>query len=93
VVEEFNEIVDAFGLRDWDSYRDVRRLGRKSRLNEAKRRLLWDGFAAVLQELESSGQITPQVSSSTAVAAARISTLWLTNARTSPPPSSVSWPH
>jgi superfamily I DNA/RNA helicase len=59
VVEEFNEIVDAFGLRDWDSYRDVRRLGRKSRLNEAKRRLLWDGFAAVLQELEISGQITP----------------------------------
>ncbi|MCX5947455.1 MAG: AAA family ATPase [Cyanobacteria bacterium] len=58
VVEEFNEIVDAFGLRDWDSYRDVRRLGRKSRLNEAKRRLLWEGFAAVLQELERSGQIT-----------------------------------
>ena len=59
VVEEFNEIVNAFGLRDWDSYRDVRRLGRKSRLNETKRRLLWDGFAAVLQELERSGQITP----------------------------------
>jgi hypothetical protein len=29
VVEEFNEIIDAFGLRDWESYRDVRRLGRK----------------------------------------------------------------
>jgi superfamily I DNA/RNA helicase len=58
VVEEFNEIVDAFGLRDWDSYRDVRRLGRKSRLTEAKRRLLWQGFEAVLQELERSGQIT-----------------------------------
>ena len=48
VVEEFVEIVDAFGLRDWDNYRDVRRLGRKSRLNEAKRLLLWEGFAAVL---------------------------------------------
>ncbi|MFN9546684.1 MAG: 3'-5' exonuclease [Cyanobacteriota bacterium] len=59
VVEEFIEIVDAFGLRDWDSYRDVRRLGRKSRLNEAKRRLLWEGFKAVLKELEHSGQITP----------------------------------
>ena len=59
VVEEFNEIVDAFGLRDWDGYRDVRRLGRKSRLNEAKRRLLWEGFEAVLHELEHSGQITP----------------------------------
>jgi mRNA-degrading endonuclease RelE of RelBE toxin-antitoxin system len=59
VVEEFCEIVDTFGLGDWDGYRDVRRLGRKSRLNEAKRRLLWQGFAAVLQELQASGQITP----------------------------------
>jgi superfamily I DNA/RNA helicase len=59
VVEEFSEIVDAFGLTDWDSYREVRRLGRKSRLHEAKRRLLWEGFAAVLQALERSGQITP----------------------------------
>jgi superfamily I DNA/RNA helicase len=58
VVEEFGEIVDAFGLRDWESYRDVRRLGRKSRLNEAKRRLLWEGFEAVHQELECSSQIT-----------------------------------
>ena len=58
-VEEFNEIVDAFGLHDWDSYRDVRRLGRKSRLNEAKRRLLWECFEAILQELARSGQVTP----------------------------------
>jgi mRNA-degrading endonuclease RelE of RelBE toxin-antitoxin system len=59
VVEEFSEIVDAFGVRDWDSYRDVRRLGRKSRLNEAKRRLLWEGFEGVLKELDRSEQSTP----------------------------------
>ena len=58
VVEEFREIVDAFHLRDWDSYRDVRRLGRRSRLNEAKRRLLWQGFEQVLQELNQQGLIT-----------------------------------
>ena len=58
VVEEFREIVDAFHLRDWDSYRDVRRLGRRSRLNEAKRSLLWQGFEQVLQELNQQGLIT-----------------------------------
>lgn len=57
-LEEFNEIVDAFHLRDWENYRDVRRLGRKSRLNEAKRRLLWDGFEKAMQELTHQGLIT-----------------------------------
>jgi len=57
-IEEFREIVDAFHLRDWEAYRDVRRLGRKSRLAEPKRRLLWQSFEAVLQELERRGQIT-----------------------------------
>lgn len=58
VLEEFQEIVDAFHLRDWDSYRDVRRLGRKARLNEAKRLLLWQGFEPVLQELAAQNLIT-----------------------------------
>ena len=57
-VEEFRDIVDAYHLHDWESYRDVRRLGRKSRLNEAKRRLLWEGFAQAMQELESQNLIT-----------------------------------
>jgi superfamily I DNA/RNA helicase len=57
-IEEFREIVDAFHLRDWEAYRDVRRLGRKSRLAEPKRRLLWHSFEVVLQELERRGQIT-----------------------------------
>jgi hypothetical protein len=58
VVEEFVEIVDAFHLRDWESYRDVRRLGRKSRLNEAKRRLLWEGFEQAMRELAAQNLIT-----------------------------------
>lgn len=57
-VEEFRDIVDAYHLHDWESYRDVRRLGRKSRLNEAKRHLLWEGFAQAMQELESQNLIT-----------------------------------
>ena len=57
-VEEFRDIVDAYHLHDWESYRDVRRLGRKSRLNEAKRRLLWEGFAQAMRELESQNLTT-----------------------------------
>ncbi|MFM8277059.1 MAG: 3'-5' exonuclease [Cyanobium sp.] len=58
VLEEFREIVDAYQICDWDSYRQVRRLGRKSRLNETKRRLLWQCFEQVLQQLDSQGVIT-----------------------------------
>jgi hypothetical protein len=57
-VEEFRDVVDAFNLREWESYRDVRRLGRKSRLNEAKRRLLWEGFEQAMQELDAQTLIT-----------------------------------
>jgi superfamily I DNA/RNA helicase len=57
-VEEFRDVVDAFNLREWESYRDVRRLGRKSRLNEAKRRLLWEGFEQAMQELDAQALIT-----------------------------------
>ncbi len=57
-VEEFRDVVDAFNLRDWESYRDVRRLGRKSRLNEVKRHLLWDCFEQVIAELDAQALIT-----------------------------------
>jgi mRNA-degrading endonuclease RelE of RelBE toxin-antitoxin system len=57
-VEEFRDIIDAFHLQEWESYRDVRRLGRKSRLNEAKRRLLWEGFEQVMQELDAQNLTT-----------------------------------
>ena len=57
-VEEFRDVVDAFHLREWESYRDVRRLGRKSRLNEAKRRMLWEGFEQAMQELDAQNLLT-----------------------------------
>ena len=57
-VEEFRDIVDAFNLQEWESYRDVRRLGRKSRLNEVKRRLLWECFEQVMDELDAQELIT-----------------------------------
>lgn len=41
---EWSQIVDAWQLRTWEEYRDVVRLGRKTRLPEKQRRILWDVF-------------------------------------------------
>ena len=55
---EWDEIVDAWQLDDWESYRDVRRLGRKTRLPEAQRMMLWSVFDAVRNNMRSKGLIT-----------------------------------
>ena len=50
---EWEHAVDAWQLDTWESYRDVARLGRKTRLPEAQRAVLWQIFEyarAVLRE-------------------------------------------
>jgi superfamily I DNA/RNA helicase len=44
LVAEWDQVVDAWQLDSWDAYRDVPRLGRKTRLSEAQRKALWDIF-------------------------------------------------
>ena len=41
---EWEELVDAWQLDSWELYRDVKRLGRKIRLPEAQRVVLWSLF-------------------------------------------------
>src|SRR5206468_7223326 len=41
---EWEEVVDAWQLESWEAYRDIRRLGRKTRLPEEQRAVLWDIF-------------------------------------------------
>lgn len=55
---EWQQIVDAWQLQTWDAYRDVKRLGRKTRLSDAQRSTLWTVFDTVRQELESEGLIS-----------------------------------
>lgn len=52
LLAEWEQIVDAWQLEDWESYRDVARLGRKTRLPEAQRTLLWSIFARVRSALQ-----------------------------------------
>ena len=53
LLNEWEEIVDTWQLRSWEAYRDVSRLGRKTRLPERQRAVLWKIFEQVQKELES----------------------------------------
>ena len=55
---EWNDVVDAWQLDTWDAYRDVARLGRKTRLGEKQRTLLWSIFDRVRSELKERGLVT-----------------------------------
>ena len=44
---EWEQVVDGWQLESWEDYRDVVRLGRKTRLKEPQRQLLWPIFEQV----------------------------------------------
>ena len=58
VQQEWEDVVDAWQLQSWDDYRDVKRLGRKTRLPETQRSILWLVFEQVKVELETKGMVT-----------------------------------
>lgn len=58
LLTEWDQIVDAWQLQDWDDYRDVARLGRKTRLPETQRRVLWSIFEQVRARLKERHLIT-----------------------------------
>jgi superfamily I DNA/RNA helicase len=55
---EWREVVDAWQLGSWESYRDVSRLGRKTWLGEKQRAVLWSIFERVLAGLTTQGLLT-----------------------------------
>jgi mRNA-degrading endonuclease RelE of RelBE toxin-antitoxin system len=52
LLTEWDQVVDAWQLENWDAYRDVARLGRKTRLPEAQRAILWSIFERVRDGLK-----------------------------------------
>jgi mRNA-degrading endonuclease RelE of RelBE toxin-antitoxin system len=58
LLTEWEEVVDAWQLGSWEAYRDVVRLGRKTRLPEAQRMVLWSIFQHVRSELKKRKLIT-----------------------------------
>ena len=58
LMSEWKLIVDAWQLDSWEAYRDVQRLGRRTRLPESRRRELWNIFERVQSALDAEGLIT-----------------------------------
>ncbi len=58
LLTEWQQIVDAWQLKSWEPYRDVTRLGRKTRLPEQRRALLWSIFEGVRAILTAKRLIT-----------------------------------
>ena len=58
LLAEWEELVDAWQLDSWEAYRDVKRLGRKTRLPEQQRAALWSIFETVSTRLAADGLLT-----------------------------------
>lgn len=61
LLTEWEHVVDAWQLDSWESYRDVVRLGRKTRLPEQQRRVLWSIFDQARSSLKARNLITHAV--------------------------------
>lgn len=55
---EWEDVVDAWQLETWEDYRNVKRLGRKTRLPEQQRAVLWRIFEEVKRRLREQGWVT-----------------------------------
>ena len=59
LLSEWEDIVDAWQLDSWEDYQNVARLGRKTRLPEAQRIVVWSILERVAGDLRERGLITP----------------------------------
>ena len=58
LLSEWENVVDAWQLDHWEGYRDLKRLGRKTRLPVEQRSTLWSIFGWVKAELRDRGLLT-----------------------------------
>lgn len=58
LLTEWEQVVDAWQLATWEAYRDVKRLGRKTRLPEKHRVVLWSIFEKVRSSLKDQDLVT-----------------------------------
>ncbi len=59
LLNEWTEVVDAWRLTTWEAYRGVARLGRKTRLGEKQRAILWEIFSRMHTRLDEAALFTP----------------------------------
>jgi hypothetical protein len=52
ILNEWEQVVDAWQINSWEDYRDFKRLGRKIRLAEPQRKKIWSIFKHLIVQLE-----------------------------------------
>lgn len=55
---EWHQVIDAWQIRDWEAYRNVLRMGRRTRVGEPQREKLWPVFSEMWKRLQESGRAT-----------------------------------
>ncbi len=58
IIAEWRDVIDAWQIRTWEAYRDFARLGRQTRLPEAKRAVLWQIFEKARHSLSKQRMVT-----------------------------------
>ncbi|MBF0186080.1 MAG: UvrD-helicase domain-containing protein [Magnetococcales bacterium] len=58
LLSEWTDVVDAWQIDSWEGYRDVARLGRKTRLGPKQREGLWSVFSKLRAQLTELGLVT-----------------------------------
>ena len=58
LLAEWRQVVDAWQIDSWEAYRDVSRIGRKTRLPQSRREVLWELLSRVRDALDEQGLIT-----------------------------------
>ena len=58
LLSEWDDVVDAWQISDWEAYRDVMRLGRKTRFLESQRKILWDLYSKLQSFLDERNLLT-----------------------------------
>ena len=60
LLTEWEDVVDAWQIESWEGYRDAKRLGRKTRLPEKQRVILWSIFDQVRIVLKEKNRVTEE---------------------------------
>jgi len=58
VINEWENVVDAFQVKSAEVYANIERLGRRTRLAETQRKIMWEIMEKVIHELKAVGKIT-----------------------------------
>lgn len=59
LLSEWEQVTDAWQVETWEAYRKAPRLGRKTRLPEVQRKVLWEILSLARQHLSDLGLLTP----------------------------------